>query len=68
MVFGREQFMHMIDEANGLAVDVMHHGVALGGHEAFLGELEGAGQRVQECVGLKRTPVGWQFKPLKEVS
>lgn len=68
MVYGREQFMRMIDEANGLALEVMHHGVALGGHEAFLDALEGAWQRVRERLGLTRTSTGWQITQLEEES
>jgi len=68
LVYGREQFMRMIDEANGLALEVMHHGVALAGHEAFLSELEEAWQRARERLGLEKTATGWRITRMKEVS
>ena len=70
MVYGREQFMCMIGEANGLALEVMHHGVVLAGHETFLRELEDAWQRAQERLGLEKTASGWRITQIqiKEVS
>lgn len=68
VVYGREQFMRMIAEANGLALEVMHHGIALAGDEAFLSELEAAWQRAQKQLGLEKTATGWRITRLKEVS
>ncbi|MEA3345633.1 MAG: nucleotidyltransferase domain-containing protein [Chloroflexota bacterium] len=68
MVYGREQFMRMISEANGLALEVMYYGIALAGQDAFLAELEEAWQGTRERLGLEKTATGWQITKLKEAS
>jgi len=68
VVYGRDQFKRMIGEGNGLALEVMHHGIALAGDEGFLTELETAWERAQDRLGLQKTPTGWRITQLKEVS
>jgi len=68
LVYGREQFLRMMDEANGLALEVMYHGIALAGDEPFLSELEVTWQTTRERLGLGKTVTGWQITQLKEAS
>jgi hypothetical protein len=61
VVYGAEQFRHMVCQANGLALEVMADGLFLAGDEAFRQEIEGLAAQTRQQLGIKRTPTGWHI-------
>lgn len=61
VVYGAEQFRHMVSQANGLALEVMADGLFLAGDEAFRKEIETVAARARERLGIERTPTGWRI-------
>jgi len=64
LVYDREQFCQMIDQANGLALEVMADGIFLAGDEGFRRQIEGRARRVHERFGIERTATGWRLARL----
>lgn len=61
VVYGREQFLQMLHQANGLALEVTADGVFLAGSEAVYQEIEQAIAQTRERLALVRTPSGWRI-------
>jgi hypothetical protein len=61
VVYGPDQFRHMVCEASGLALEVMADGLFLSGDEAFRQEIERLAAQVRQRLGIERTPTGWRI-------
>ncbi len=64
LVYGADQFRQMVDQANGLALEVMADGICLVGEAEFVRALEAWHQRSCERWGIERTPGGWRLRYL----
>lgn len=58
-IYGSSQFRQMIRHANGLALEVMDHGIALGGDESYLAEMESLFEKMRRELGILRVRNGW---------
>lgn len=63
VVFGREQFLQMLSEANPLALEIATDGVLLAGEAEFADQVEETLAATRARFGLKRHPGGWTFSP-----
>ena len=61
VVYGAEQFRRMLQEPNGLALEVMADGLFLAGDEAFRQEIEEVASLTRKRLGIERTPTGWRM-------
>ncbi|MFB6271771.1 MAG: nucleotidyltransferase domain-containing protein [Salinibacter sp.] len=61
MVYGREQFVTMLREANALALEVGHDGWVLVGDEDVVNELEKAFSEAVQQYRLGKTAGGWRM-------
>lgn len=61
VVYGPDQFRHMVHQANGIALEIMADGLFLAGDEAFRQEIEELGTQIQRRLGIERTPTGWHI-------
>jgi hypothetical protein len=59
MVYGKEQFLRMLQDAHFLALEVCHDGWVLSGDEEYVERLEEAFERARERYGLEKTESGW---------
>lgn len=66
VVYGPDQFRHMVRQATGLALEVMADGLFLDGDEAYRQELERLTADVWQRLGVERTPTGWRLARLAE--
>ena len=60
VVYGADQFRHMVCQANGLALEVMPDGLFLSGDKAFRQEIERLAAHTRRRLGIERTPTGWR--------
>jgi len=58
-IYGSQQFKQMIRQANGLALEVMHHGLALSGAESYLAEIERLFEETRRAFGIVQVGNGW---------
>jgi hypothetical protein len=58
-IYGSQQFKQMIRQANGLALEVMHYGVALSGDRFYLTEIERLFRETRRDLSLVRVGNGW---------
>jgi Nucleotidyltransferase domain len=61
LVYGARQFRRMMEQANGLALEVLADGVFLAGDEEFRKEIEALAASTRERLGIERTPGGWRI-------
>jgi len=61
VVYGPDQFRHMVRQATGLALEVMADGLFLAGDEAYRQEMERLTTDVRQRLGVERTPTGWRL-------
>jgi hypothetical protein len=61
VVYGAEQFRHMVCQANGLALEVVADGLFLAGGEAFRQEIERLAAQARQRLGIERTSTGWHI-------
>lgn len=61
VVFGRDQFLRMVGQGNGLALEILHWGVVLGGDPLFLATLANAWREAWTTLGLEKTATGWRI-------
>ena len=61
LVYGAQQFRRMVEQANGLALEVMADGVFLAGDDEFREEIEALASSTRERLGIERTPGGWRI-------
>ncbi len=59
LVYTAEQFLQMINKANGLALEICHDGWILAGDAAFLRHLKETFAEVRHRCGLEKTKTGW---------
>jgi hypothetical protein len=62
LVYTADQFVQMINEANGLALEVCHDGWILAGQPAYLRQLQESFAQVQQRYGLEKTEAGWALQ------
>lgn len=58
-IYGSQQFKQMIRQANGLALEVMHHGIALSGDQFYLTEIKQLFRATQRDLSIVRVGNGW---------
>jgi len=58
-IYGSQQFTRMIRQANGLALEVMHQGIALGGDEPYLAEIQRLFEKTRRQLGIVPVENGW---------
>jgi UTP:GlnB (protein PII) uridylyltransferase len=61
LAYSPDQFRQMINQANGLALEVMADGVFLAGDETFRQELEQLAAETRQRLGIERTATGWRI-------
>lgn len=61
LVYSPEQFRQMVQEANGLALEVMADGIFLAGDETFRQEIETLAAETRQRLGIERTATGWRM-------
>ena len=61
VVYGREQFLTMIRQANGLALEVMADGLFLAGDGEFLRAIDRLAAQTHQELGIERTDTGWRL-------
>jgi hypothetical protein len=61
VVYGADQFRHMVRQANGLALEVMADGLFLAGDDPFRQEIERLAAHTRRRLGIERTPTGWRI-------
>jgi Polymerase beta, Nucleotidyltransferase len=59
LVYDAEQFVQMINNANGLALEICYDGWILAGQPAYLSQLKKTFSEVQHRYGLEKTKTGW---------
>jgi predicted nucleotidyltransferase len=65
LVFGREQFLKMLEDANPLGLEICDNGLVLAGREEFVQQLRVLFDRVREKYQIQRTESGWYIgKPV----
>jgi len=64
LVYTAEQFVQMINKANGLALEICHDGWTLAGQPAYLRQLKETFAEVQHRYGLEKTKTGWVLQNL----
>lgn len=62
-IYGFEQFLRMVDAINGLAIEVVHDGIALAGDESYWEEVRRRFRAAQEHYRLQKVPGGWNWDP-----
>jgi predicted nucleotidyltransferase len=62
LVYGTEQFLKMVRDANGLALEVCHDGWVLAGDEGYIQRLEEAFAEAKRHFGLEKTESGWLMR------
>jgi len=60
LVYGRDQFLEMLQEANTLALEVCHDGWVLEGDAQYIRQLEEIFTKVKHQFRLEKTPDGWR--------
>ena len=61
VIFGHEQFLQMVREANPLALEIAVDGILIGGEAQFASRIEEALAEAYARFGLKRHAGGWTF-------
>ena len=61
VVYGPDQFLRMVRQANGLALEVTADGLFLAGDETFWEKVALLATHVREQLGITRTLMGWQI-------
>lgn len=61
VVYGPDQFLRMVRQANGLALEVTADGLFLAGDETFWVEIELLATQVRKQLGITRTLTGWRI-------
>lgn len=61
-IYGSQQFRQMIRQANGLALEVMDHGLILGGDPVYLMEIQSLFHHTRKRLGLTRVDRGWDIR------
>ncbi len=62
-IYGEQQFLRMVDEINGLAVEVVDHGVLVAGDEAYWREVQRRFEVARRHYRLEKVPGGWRWDP-----
>jgi predicted nucleotidyltransferase len=62
LVYGAEQFLQMIRDANALALEVCHDGWALAGEEGYVRRVEETFWQTKRRWGLVKTESGWLIR------
>lgn len=62
LVYGREQFLQMLKEANPLALEVAWDGIFLGGNEEYLKTIEESFTVASQKFKLEKLADGWVIK------
>jgi predicted nucleotidyltransferase len=65
-IYGHQQFLRMIDEIHGLAVEVGDHGILVAGDEEYWKEVGRRFQAACEHYQLEKVPGGWRWDPAVE--
>jgi hypothetical protein len=59
LVYTAEQFVQMINKANGLALEICHNGWVLAGQPDYHRQLKESFVEAQQRYGLDKTKTGW---------
>jgi UTP:GlnB (protein PII) uridylyltransferase len=61
LVYNPNQFRQMINQANGIALEIMADGIFLTGDETFRREIETLAAETRQRLEIHRTATGWQI-------
>jgi hypothetical protein len=58
-IYGSQQFNQMIRQANGLALEVMHEGIALSSDRSYLAGIERLFEETRKDLDIVQVATGW---------